>query len=69
MVLKAEGHCHESVLDFKPPMFGNAFALLMGRKSFLQTPIKMGPLSPFNDINHNVFRLDKDGNVVWQVQR
>lgn len=21
------------------------------------------------DENHNIFRLDKDGNVVWQVQR
>ncbi|NOT67535.1 MAG: hypothetical protein HOP04_04255 [Methylophilaceae bacterium] len=24
---------------------------------------------PIYDHNHNIFRLDKDGNVVWQVQR
>ena len=26
------------------------------------------PLS-VHDINHNIFRLDKDDNVIWQIQR
>ena len=53
----------------KPPNVWKRICFADGSQIILADTYKDGSTLSLHDINHNVFRLDKDGNVVWQVQR
>lgn len=51
------------------PSEWKSILLTNSERIILASEYETGDALSLYDLNHNIFRLDKDGNVVWQVKR